>query len=116
MNSPIHPLAISTAGSLSRAADPRLPDGELSWGPAVLMDESRPGHVRCGLCPYRCDLPEGRVGSCHVRRNSAGIGQTATRNIAVKHLDGVERKPFYHFRPGVKALTIASPGCTFRCS
>lgn len=93
-----------------------MTDGELGWGPAVLMDRSPSGHVRCGLCPYRCDLSEGRAGSCHVRRNSGGVGQTSTRNITVKHLDGVERKPFYHFRPGAKVLTIASPGCNFRCT
>jgi pyruvate formate lyase activating enzyme len=28
----------------------------------------------------------------------------------------VERKPLYHFRPGTRILTLATPGCTFRCT
>jgi pyruvate formate lyase activating enzyme len=36
-------------------------------------------------------------------------------STAVTHWDAVERKPFYHFRPGSKVLTLAPPGCSFRC-
>ena len=42
--------------------------------------------------------------------------ETATFASAVRHFDAVERKPFFHFRPGTQVLTLAAPGCTFRCT
>lgn len=41
--------------------------------------------------------------------------ETATFATSVTHTDAVERKPFYHYRPGARALTLAAPGCSFRC-
>jgi pyruvate formate lyase activating enzyme len=85
------------------------------WNPALLAAPGRDGRVRCELCPFRCVLAEGRTGICAVRRNSGGQLQTATLTVAAAHVDAVERKPFYHFRPGSRVLTVAAPGCTFRC-
>ena len=42
--------------------------------------------------------------------------ETATVASSVRHFDAVERKPFFHFRPGSHVLTLAAPGCTFRCT
>jgi len=33
----------------------------------------------------------------------------------VAHVDPVERKPFFHYRPGTPTVTLAAPGCSFRC-
>ncbi|WP_405923581.1 radical SAM protein [Streptomyces sp. NBC_00035] len=85
------------------------------WRPALLGEPPRDGRVRCVLCPFRCDLAEGRTGVCQVRRNRGGVLETATFTAAAVHLDAVERKPLYHVRPGSRILTIAGPGCTFRC-
>ncbi|MFD6417255.1 AmmeMemoRadiSam system radical SAM enzyme [Streptomyces sp. NPDC060194] len=71
--------------------------------------------VRCVLCPFRCRLRDGESGACRVRRRNGGRVQTLTRTTTVHHLDAVERKPFYHFRPGSAVLTLAPPGCSFRC-
>jgi pyruvate formate lyase activating enzyme len=73
------------------------------------------GHVRCDLCPFYCDIADGHRGACKVRRNHNGVVETATTSIAIQHLDAIERKPLYHFRPGSQVLTLAAPGCTFRC-
>jgi pyruvate formate lyase activating enzyme len=27
----------------------------------------------------------------------------------------MERKPFFHYRPGTQTITLAAPGCSFRC-
>jgi pyruvate formate lyase activating enzyme len=51
-----------------------------------------------------------------VRRNRDGHLETATGSVAVSHVDAVERKPLFHFRPGSRVLTVAAPGCTFRCT
>jgi pyruvate formate lyase activating enzyme len=74
-----------------------------------------PGRIRCTLCPFRCVLADGQAGVCKVRRNDGGTLRTATYTAGVVHLTAVERKPFYHVRPGGQVLTVAGPGCSFRC-
>ncbi|SDT45633.1 AmmeMemoRadiSam system radical SAM enzyme [Actinoplanes derwentensis] len=86
-----------------------------TWTPALLAAPAGSGVV-CRLCPFRCVLPDGRTGVCGVRRNHGGQLQTATRSVAVAHVDAVERKPFFHVLPGSPVLTVAGPGCTFRCT
>lgn len=51
-----------------------------------------------------------------MRRRNGDCLETATFATATRHLDAVERKPFYHFRPGSRVLTLAAPGCSFACS
>lgn len=92
-----------------------VPSGGPTWSPALLAS-GEDGGVACRLCPLRCVLSAGRTGVCGVRRNHAGQLQTATRSVAVAHVDAIERKPFFHVLPGSRVLTIAGPGCTFRCT
>lgn len=93
----------------------RSGNDQLGWHPAVLYE--RVGDVlRCDLCPHRCELSEGQTGRCNVRRRSDGAMQTATFATAVRHVAPIERKPFYHFRPGRSAMTLAAPGCSLFCS
>jgi pyruvate formate lyase activating enzyme len=86
------------------------------WVPALLGSPLRGGRVRCDLCPFRCELSPGRTGACNVRRHAGSGLETATSTVAVTHLDAVERKPFFHVLPGRTVLTVAGPGCTFRCT
>lgn len=85
------------------------------WSPAILYEPSG-RYVRCTVCPIGCRLADGQVGVCHVRRALGGGMQTATVATSVLHVNAVERKPLYHFRPGSRVVTLASPGCSFRCS
>lgn len=71
--------------------------------------------VQCTLCPFRCRLRDGEAGACKVRRRRGDTVETATLGTTVSHWDAVERKPFFHFRPGTRLLTLAPPGCSFRC-
>jgi pyruvate formate lyase activating enzyme len=85
------------------------------WRDALLGEPAGPGRVRCTLCPFRCVLADGQAGVCRVRRNDGGALRTATYAAAVAHLSAIERKPLYHVRPGASVLTVAGPGCSFRC-
>jgi pyruvate formate lyase activating enzyme len=73
------------------------------------------GGLLCTLCPHGCVLADNEVGSCQVRRRHGLTLQTATFATSLKHLDNIERKPFYHYQPGRKVLTLAAPGCSFTC-
>ena len=85
------------------------------WRTALFSEPAAAGRVRCTLCPFRCVLADGQVGVCKVRRNHAGTLETAAYTAAVTHLTAIERKPLYHVQPGSQVLTIAGPGCSFRC-
>lgn len=87
----------------------------MQWQPGVLYDVAET-RLRCTLCPVRCALDDGQVGACKVRRRTGTIIETATFATSVQHVDAVERKPLYHYRPGLRAVTLAAPGCTFRCN
>jgi pyruvate formate lyase activating enzyme len=88
----------------------------VQWMPGVLGAASAHG-TTCDLCPHRCTLRPGQVGVCKVRRGGASAGtiETATFATSVTHVDTIERKPFFHYRPGIRAVTLAAPGCSFRC-
>ncbi len=73
------------------------------------------GRPVCTLCAHACRPEDGGVGLCGVRRRRGKSFETATRATAVRHLDPVEKKPLYHYRPGRRALTLAAPGCNFSC-
>ncbi|WP_250287145.1 radical SAM protein [Frankia sp. CiP1_Cm_nod2] len=93
------------------------PSGEnVSAGGAAGAGGAGDRRIRCLLCPHGCELGPGETGVCAVRRNHAGVLETATYTLAVQHLDAIERKPLYHVRPGSRVLTIAGPGCSFRCN
>ncbi len=83
---------------------------------ALLYEKLSKGRVRCHLCAHRCVVPEGKLGVCRVRQNVDGMfytlvyGRTISQNV-----DPVEKKPLYHFYPGSKSYSIATPGCNFRC-
>jgi len=83
---------------------------------AVLYQKLDEKKVRCNLCAHRCVINPGKKGICKVRENRVGIlytkvyGRTVAQNI-----DPIEKKPLYHFYPGSKAYSIATPGCNFHC-
>src|ERR1051326_1887707 len=87
----------------------------MQWVPAML-GQIAGQRTRCRLCPHYCSLAPGQVGACKVRRASVEGGlETATFATSVVHTDAIERKPFFHFRPGTPTVTLAAPGCSFRC-
>lgn len=83
---------------------------------ALLYQKLQDSKVRCNLCAHRCLIHEGKKGICKVRENHGGILFTRVygRSIA-QHIDPIEKKPLYHFYPGSKAYSIATPGCNFHC-
>jgi len=83
---------------------------------AQLYDELEKNCVRCGLCAHRCVIEEGARGLCRVRENRDGKLYTLVYgNLISQNVDPIEKKPLYHFLPGSRAYSIATPGCNFRC-
>jgi pyruvate formate lyase activating enzyme len=74
------------------------------------------GVIKCGLCAQGCLIPEGERGGCRTRVNIDGELRTLVygRPIAV-HVDPIEKKPFYNYRPGSTAFSLATAGCPLHC-
>ena len=71
--------------------------------------------VRCVACGHRCYLPVGKVGICKVRFNDDGILRVPRGYVAALQCDPIEKKPFFHARPGALALSFGMLGCDYHC-
>ncbi|MCX6777368.1 MAG: AmmeMemoRadiSam system radical SAM enzyme [Candidatus Micrarchaeota archaeon] len=72
--------------------------------------------VKCLLCAHGCIIRNGARGFCGVRENRNGILYSLVYGkLCSQAVDPIEKKPFYHFRPGSLAFSIATVGCNFRC-
>jgi len=72
--------------------------------------------VECTLCPRGCKVADLERGYCGCRENHNGTYYTLvySRACAV-HIDPIEKKPLFHFRPGTRALSFATAGCNIEC-
>src|SRR4030043_711719 len=72
--------------------------------------------IQCSICQRRCLLTEGQVGFCQTKINRQGNLFSANYGLIQGiQIDPIEKKPFYHFRPGALVPSIGSYGCNFRC-
>jgi pyruvate formate lyase activating enzyme len=74
------------------------------------------GAIRCVACAHLCKLRDGKRGICHVRYNAGGRLMVPTNYVAGVQVDPIEKKPFFHMKPGSDALTFGMLGCNFKCS
>jgi pyruvate formate lyase activating enzyme len=73
--------------------------------------------VQCQLCNHFCKIHPEKTGLCGVRQNVEGTLYTLVYNNPIAlHIDPIEKKPFYHFLPNTKALSLGTIGCNFRCT
>lgn len=72
--------------------------------------------VRCELCPRKCKIPKFQNGFCGVRKNIGNeLFSLVYARPAAINVDPIEKKPFNHFYPGSKTLSLGTLGCNFRC-
>ena len=84
--------------------------------PALLAEGSTKGRIRCGVCERRCLIPEKGSGFCKTRYNIDGSLYTIVYgSISSLSINPIEKKPFYHYWPGSRALTIGTWSCNFAC-
>ncbi len=74
------------------------------------------GAVKCRLCAHYCVVPEEKLGFCSVRYNKNRRLYTLSYGKSTGlAMDPVEKKPFFHYRPGTQCLSFGTPGCNMRC-
>jgi pyruvate formate lyase activating enzyme len=84
--------------------------------PGELYEELDGRRVRCVACGHRCPIPDGAMGVCKVRFNRAGTLRVPFGYVAGTQCDPVEKKPFFHVRPGALAYSFGMLGCDLHCS
>ncbi|MBM3709072.1 MAG: AmmeMemoRadiSam system radical SAM enzyme [Actinobacteria bacterium] len=83
---------------------------------AYLYNKLDKDKVRCNLCSHRCVIENKYSGRCSVRKNDGGLLYSLVYDkIISENVDPIEKKPLFHFLPGTMSLSIATPGCNFKC-
>jgi pyruvate formate lyase activating enzyme len=83
--------------------------------PGDLCEKTEGNDVRCFACGHRCLISEGARGVCKVRFNQGGILRVPHGYVAGAQSDPIEKKPFFHVRPGALAFSFGMLGCNFHC-
>src|SRR6478736_6627764 len=81
-----------------------------------LYDTLPDGRLRCYACGHCCPLPDGAVGVCKVRFNRDGRLRVPWGYVGGVQCDPIEKKPFFHARPGALAYSFGMLGCDLHCS
>jgi pyruvate formate lyase activating enzyme len=71
--------------------------------------------IRCFACGHRCPIFEGQPGVCKVRFNRGGKLYVPWGYVQGVHADPIEKKPFFHVRPGSRAYSFGMLGCDLHC-
>ena len=72
--------------------------------------------MQCNYCEWRCDLANGKLGLCRMYETAeGGIRERFPHYWSSCIPARIESIPFYHVRPGSRALVIGTMGCNFRC-
>ncbi len=83
--------------------------------PGVLYERLDGSAVRCTACAHSCAIGDGHSGVCGVRWNKGGTLLTPWGYTSSVACDPVEKKPFYHFLAGCRALSFGMLGCNLHC-
>ena len=111
----------SNAGTIveGKEVDPMLKDSlgdERHFKRSILQLPLEENKVKCGICQRGCIIPDGGTGFCGTRVNRSGVLYSNIYGlVSVMMVSPIEKKPFYHFYPGSRWLSLGSYGCNFKC-
>lgn len=74
------------------------------------------GRLRCHACGHLCPIPDGASGVCKVRFNRGGRLYVPWGYVGGVQCDPIEKKPFFHARPGALAFSFGMLGCDLHCA
>jgi pyruvate formate lyase activating enzyme len=81
-----------------------------------LVEPIARNRLRCYACGHECPIPEGAYGVCRVRFNRGGRLRVPWGYVGGVQCDPIEKKPFFHARPGALAYSFGMLGCDLHCS
>jgi pyruvate formate lyase activating enzyme len=83
--------------------------------PGDLFKKLEDGRIRCVACGHCCLLADGATGACKVRFNQGGDLRVPFGYVAGCQCDPIEKKPFFHVKPGALAFSFGMLGCNLHC-
>ncbi len=81
-----------------------------------LVEPISKDRLRCYACGHECPIPDGAYGVCRVRFNRGGTLYVPYGYVGGVQCDPIEKKPFFHARPGALAFSFGMLGCDLHCS
>lgn len=109
-------ISASTGLILNNFAEPAFCTDKRYLKKAYYYQKLGNGKVKCNLCPNHCVIFPGQKGKCKVRENIDGeLYTNVYTRAAILHLDNIEKTPLFHFKPGIKMLSIGTAGCNLTC-
>jgi pyruvate formate lyase activating enzyme len=81
-----------------------------------LVEKLDRNRVRCYSCGHCCPISDGQPGVCKVRYNRDGTLYVPWGYVGCVQCDPIEKKPFFHARPGALAYSFGMLGCDLHCS
>jgi len=83
---------------------------------AYLYTKRDDGTAECRLCPRSCEIADGNVGWCKVRKNIDGTLYAQSYGKATHvTVERIETEAVFHYRPGDKILSLGNIGCNLDC-
>lgn len=83
---------------------------------AIFYKQLKDNKIQCLHCPHGCTVSIGERGFCRIKENNNGkFYNIVHENPCAIHIDPIEKKPFFHYMPATKSLSIATVGCNLRC-
>jgi pyruvate formate lyase activating enzyme len=82
----------------------------------ALVESIDKNRVRCYACGHACPIPDGAAGVCRVRFNRGGTLMAPWGYVGGVQCDPIEKKPFFHVRPGALAYSFGMLGCDMHCA
>lgn len=109
--------SLGALGLLAGNFWPRLGGAGMPPREALFYQKALNQRVECRLCPRYCVIDNGSRGNCGVRENRRGkLYSLVYGKICARHLDPIEKKPFFHFLPGSLSYSFATAGCNLHCA
>jgi len=96
------------AATLATLLEQHVREGELYRR----LDDRR---IECYACGHRCPIFDGQPGVCKVRFHREGKLYVPWGYVAGAYCDPIEKKPFFHVKPGSLAFSFGMLGCDLHC-
>jgi pyruvate formate lyase activating enzyme len=81
-----------------------------------LVQTHSSGKLVCVACAHRCKIGAEKRGICQLRFNDGQGLRVPWGYVSGLAVDPIEKKPFFHVRPGASALSFGMLGCDFHCA
>ncbi len=70
----------------------------------------------CDICPHQCRLMPFEYGRCKIYQHSGyGIENQFDAQCSILSVEPIEKRPFFHFLPGSRFLSVGFKGCPLVC-